>query len=295
MGKKTFKKITNYLGDVTFTFLLRNAHKMSYEKMMSRSEFLASIYYKFSKRRVKIAEDNIRQAFNGELSEEEVRNLAKKSMVNFLFEAFMFFSLPKKDPEKIRDMVEIHHIEYAEKVLAREKGCILLTAHYGNWEIMARKLCLEGLKVNVIARDSDNMGMTETTRDIREGGGYKVFSRNQPLTGVVRALRKNEFLGILPDQHDYTGIMATFFGRPARTSTGCASLSLRTGAAILPVYCRRVDFGKYVMEIYPEIEFEKSGDNEKDLENLTQKVNDAMESEIRKYPEHWLWVHNRWK
>ena len=293
--KKISKKIINYIGEKVFVFLFRNAYKMSYEKMVNKSAFLTSLYCKIDKKRVAIAENNIRLAFKDQMSEDEIKKLARESMKNFLFEAFMFFSLAKTDQEKIKNMVTFHNTELIKKALEREKGCIFLTAHYGNWEIMARRVCMEGFPVNVIARDSDNLGMTEITQDIRESGGYKVFSKNQPLTGIIRALRNNECLGILPDQHDYSGIRADFFGRPAKTSVGCANLSLKTGAAIIPMYCHRVDFGKYEIEVYPEIQFEQSGDKQKDIKDLTQLVNNATEVAIRKHPEHWLWIHNRWK
>ena len=160
---------------------------------------------------------------------------------------------------------------------------------------MSRRLCDFGLTISVIARDSDHTGMTEVTNNIRNKGGYSVYSKDRPLLGIVKALRRNELIGILPDQNNDEGIVVNFFGIPAKTAIGPAVLSLKTGAPIVPVFAVREELGKYRLEILPPVQYEPCGDKDKDIENLTQICNDVIEEEIRKYPSSWLWLHNRWR
>lgn len=298
MNKKTkerFKRIINNIGELAFLYFYKNVHKMSYEKIMKKARFFSSIYYIIDKKRVNIAKRNIKLAFGDKYSEKETNDLIRAVLDNFIFEGLMFFYLAEKDLDFIKDIVTVEGIEHIYTALEKGCGCILLTAHYGNWEILARCLCADGLKINVIARDSDNIDMTKITNNIRNNGGYSVYSRNKPLLGIIRALKRNECLGILPDQHDYEGIVSNFFGHEARTSVGCATFSLRTGAPIVPLFCYREDLGHYKLIVYPPIEFETTDDLQTDKERLTQIVNDKIEDQIRLEPRNWLWIHNRWK
>ena len=191
--------------------------------------------------------------------------------------------------------METEGFDNLDKALAEGKGCIIITAHYGNWDLVARKLVICGYKVNVIARDSDDPGITGITTRIRESGGYRVFDRDQPIIGAFRCLKNNECLGILPDQNDADGIVVSFFGKPAATATGPAVLGLKSGAALVPVFCRSMGGGRYRAIAKPRIEFLPSGNHDADVRRLTELVNLAIEEEVRSNPTQWLWLHDRWK
>ena len=137
------------------------------------------------------------------MTDAKIREIAKDVFRHFTRGAVEFFYLLSLSREKIDGMIDFEGKEHIDEALSLGKGCIIVTAHYGNWELLARKLVILGYKVNVIARDSDDAGITGVTQRIRESGGYKVFDRDQPIIGAFRALKKNEILGILPDQNDY--------------------------------------------------------------------------------------------
>lgn len=221
--------------------------------------------------------------------------MAKAVFKHFCREAFQFFrllSLKREQIDALMDLEDTHNIDNA---LAEGKGCILLTAHYGNWELMARKLVIHGYKVNVIARDSDDPGMTGITTRIRERGGYQVFDRDQPIIGAFRALKNNECLGILPDQNDCDGIMVTFFSMPATTAEGPAGLSLKSGARIVPIFSERLPGHHYRAVAHPALEYQPIGKQDDDIHRLTQLINDTIEAQIRRNPTQWLWLHDRWR
>jgi KDO2-lipid IV(A) lauroyltransferase len=113
---------------------------------------------------------------------------------------------------------------------------------------------------------------------------------------MLRALRSGRILGILPDQHAAGGsIIVDFMGRPAATAVGPATLAARTGAPIIPAFCRRRPDGDFEAVIYPPLPLVNTGDREADVRANTILVNQALEREILAHPEQWLWLHRRWK
>jgi len=270
---------------------------------------LGDAFYAVSARYRRIATANLTDVYGSEKTPREIRAIAREVFRHFSREAFQFFYVLALSRERIDAVVETDGFENLYNALAGGKGCIIVTAHYGNWEMLARKLVICGYKVSVIARDSDDPGITGITTRIRENGGYRVFDRDQPIIGAFRCLKNNEILGILPDQNDVDGIVVSFFGMPAATATGPATLALRSGAALVPVFCRAVGGGRYRATAKPKIELgeaEPQGrpgrrplrdalDEQEDIRRLTELVNLAIEDEVRSNPSQWLWLHDRWK
>jgi len=257
---------------------------------------LGSLFYRISRRYRTVALNNLRAAFGDEKSEREIEIIAKSVFRHFARGAVEFFYLLSLKPEQIDKMIDVEGMERIDDALKEGKGCIVITAHYGNWELLARKLVIRGHKVSVIARDSDDPGMTGIATKIRESGGYAVYDKDQPLIGAFRPLRRNELLGILPDQNEsHGGVFADFFGRPASTATGPAMFALRSGAPVVPVFAPRMPDGRYKAIAYPRIEFTPSGNEEQDIFGLTTLINQAIEDEVRRHPDQWLWLHDRWK
>jgi KDO2-lipid IV(A) lauroyltransferase len=256
---------------------------------------LGSLFYVLSSRYRKVALKNLRAAYGHEKSETEIRKMAKQVFRHFTRGAVEFFYFLSLSREQIDAMIDCEGREHIDRALEEGNGCIVITAHYGNWELLARKLAMYGYKANVIARDSDDPGMTGIATRIRESGGYRVFDKDQPLIGAMRVLKHNEVLGILPDQNDPQGIFVDFFSRPVATATGPAVFSLRTGAPLVPAFAPRMSNGRYKATVYPRIEFTPSGDDDKDIRDLTTLMNQAIEREVRSNPSQWLWLHDRWK
>ena len=113
---------------------------------------------------------------------------------------------------------------------------------------------------------------------------------------MLRTLRDNQCLAILPDQHVAEGgIVVDFLGRPAATAVGLATLAARTACAVVPVFgWRRADntIDGYIL---PAIDLVSTGDREHDIIENTKLFNQIIGEQIQKHPEQWLWLHNRWK
>ena len=292
MGKLG-KNIITKTGDCLFLGLYRRITRSGPEGMMKRARALARLYSLLDRRRIKIARRNLLLAFGDSLDEKERSRIIGESITNFIYEAQMFFWMGEHGDGALK--LETDGDEYLQEAASRGKGVIILTAHFGNWELLARSLTNRGFRLTVIARNSDGAELNAVTARIRREGGYTVLDRNASLTETVRVLRRGELLGILPDQHYYGGIESAFFGAPALTSVGTSAFSLKTGAAIVPGFCVRTAPDSYRVEFYPPLEYSPTGDEALDRKNLTRLVNDAIEAEIRRYPSSWLWIHDRWK
>ena len=289
------KRLIKLIGRITFSCMFRLSGLLRPWSVRALGNSLGTAFYVASRRYRKIALKNLRAVYGREMTDAKIRRIARDVFRNFTRGTVEFFYLLSLSREKIDRLIDFEGKEHIDNALALGNGCIAVTAHYGNWELLARKLVILGYKVNVIARDSDDDRITGITGRIRESGGYKVFDRGQPIIGAFRALRNNEVLGILPDQNDIDGIFVEFFGRQAKTAKGPAVLSLKSGAPIVPVFAPRIENGRYRATAYPPITLEPSGDNHRDVHDLMMLVNKAIEDEIRRNPSQWLWLHDRWK
>jgi len=257
---------------------------------------LGTMGYYLSRRYRRAALENLRAAFPGK-TEAEVRSLARQTFCNFCRAFVEFFIVGRLSPSNIERIVELRGTEHTDEAMRRGKGGIILTAHLGNWEALARRLVVQGYSLNVIARDSDDPTMTGIVNSMREGGGYNVFSRDEAVRQGLRCLRANKFLGILPDQNTYgNAVFVDFFGRPAATATGAAMFALKTGGPILPTFAAwDRESKRYVGVIHPPLDVPLTGDSKRDVEAITAAYTAVIESEIRKDPSQWLWLHSRWK
>jgi KDO2-lipid IV(A) lauroyltransferase len=242
-----------------------------------------------------IAVDNLRQVFGDRYTEREYRALAAqvtrsicRTMVELLKSRYL-------SAEQIHALVRTEGLEHVRAALDQGHGVIMLSGHYGNWELMGEMLAESGFPVTVIARDSQERFTASLINRARESHGMEVLER-EDARAMLRALRSGRILGILPDQHAAGGsIVVDFLGRPAATAVGPATLAARTGALMVPSFCRRQPDGTFQAVFYPPLPLVASGDREADVHANTILVNQALEKEILAHPEQWLWLHRRWK
>lgn len=295
MKRRTFRKKMELLGGrIALSIVLRLSKHLNPKRIESWGNRLGNFAYAASRRYRTVTLKNLSMAFP-DWSEDEVCRIARNTFKNFARSGLEFFYLLSLPSDELDRWIAVDGKEHLDGALESGRGAVVITAHLGNWEFFARKLVLLGYSVNVIARDSDDPTMTGVVNSAREGAGYRVLSRDNSALPALRALRKNQLVGILPDQNTFTGVFVEFFGRLAATATGPAVLSLKTGAPVVCGFCRRDEKGSFVATIYPPIEVSSTGDEDADVRNLTAEITKAIENEIRKDPAQWLWLHDRWK
>ncbi len=255
---------------------------------------LGQVGYRCVRRYHRVAEKNLRIAYGDSLSAAERETLIQGVYRHFSRALVDFLKAPRLTPEQTKHLVQVDSFAPAHQILARGKGMILVTAHLGNWELLARRAALEGFDITVVARQSHDSGFNVITDQLRESGGYHVHPRGDSPRVLLRQLRHNKIVAILPDQKS-EDVFVPFFGQVTGTVAGPAVLALKTGAPILPMFCPRRPDGTYQAIFLPEIDITATDDHNADISRIMYDINLAIESVIRQYPEQWLWLHDRWK
>lgn len=246
------------------------------------------------KPRKRIAMKNIDIAFP-ELSHEEKKKILVESYDNMVWTGVETFAM-QRNPN-IRDgwIQEVDGKEHFIAAMAAGKGIIGLAGHIGNWELAASILAAN-VPITAIVRNPDNKFYSELIQATRERSGIKTLDKREPMLRGISVLRGNEVFGIMPDQHGgREGIMAPFFGVETSTLPGPAVFAYLTGAPIIPIQIIRLEPFKFKMIIDPPLEWEKLGDRDSTILDITIKANRCIEKMIRRAPGQWLWQHRRFK
>jgi len=257
---------------------------------------LALLVYYLLPRRRRVAVDNLRRAFP-EKSVAEIFRIVKGVYRNFGILAAEFVDIPRLNVNRVNSLMEIKGMENYEKARAKNRGVILMTAHFGNWELLATAFAIISEPITVLYRTLDNPLLDNLVYWVRASTGNTLMHANHAMRSILRSLRDKRNVGLLIDQNwsRQEGCFVEFFNRPACTSSGLAFLALHKDVPILPAYLIRKDDGKYIMQIGAEFETVKSGDDEHDIVTNTQRYTKDTEEIVRRYPEQWFWVHKRWK
>jgi KDO2-lipid IV(A) lauroyltransferase len=233
---------------------------------------------------------NLTAAFGWEAPRVEA--VARQIFRNIGKTLIEFLRLPVLSPAEMRRLCRLEGIEHLRAALAGGQGAMIITAHYGSWELLAARLVVEGIPLNVVARDADDSATNAFINRIREGCGYRVIPRQSAPRGVLEALRRNEVVAILIDQNTIQGeLFVPFFGRTAATVTGPAVFALRTGAALVPGFAVRQPDDSHVGRLHPAI----TEDREVDVRELTARLTALIETQVRADPTQWFWIHDRWR
>ena len=253
-------------------------------------------YYAIPKAR-RIAIENLSLSFP-EKSDDEIRTIARESFINQGKNLFEVFSFPALSESDFRGIVEIENKDVLKRALARGKGVILAGAHCGNWEILGVGLVQCGFPLSVMARRIYIEKLNQMLLGFRTSKGIKIILRSgkESARQILRCIRGNEIMGLLIDQDTAVpGGFVDFFGRPAWTPSGLVTLALKTEATVVLALDRRVRGDKHKGSVIGPLVMVRTGDEKKDVLVNTQFVTRLIEAHIRKYPEQWVWMHQRWK
>jgi Kdo2-lipid IVA lauroyltransferase/acyltransferase len=210
-----------------------------------------------------------------------------------------FTFIPRFNKKNLERYVSIEGIENFNQARQKGKGVLFLTAHFGNWEWMAASFPLlpTSSSCHVVVRPLDNAFFDGLVERLRTWTGNKTVPKQKSMGRLLRLLKRGESLGILLDQNVawQEGIFVNYFGELACTNIGLALLALKTGAPVLPAFNIRQPDGRYRIVIEPELALIQTGDKDLDVEKNTEQYTAVIERYVRNYPDHWFWVHQRWK
>lgn len=258
--------------------------------------FLGRIWFVADKRHRNVALENLTHAFGAEKTRPEIRCLARQvfcHLVLMLFEIGWSLRLRQKDFFRFFRITGLQHLIQAHQ---RGKGVLILTGHVGNWELLTMAAAMLGYSMSAIYRPLDFKPLDRFFNSLRTRHGAVLYPKKNAMRPVLRALKKGELIGILLDQNARRrdGVFVDFFDRKAWTNKGLALIAQATEAPVVPLFLLRENHG-FLVEFGPEIPTVRTGDKNKDVESNTRQYNRAIEDVIRRYPDQWFWVHERWK
>ena len=199
--------------------------------------------------------------------------------------------------EELRRRVRFENLERLQQALARGRGALMLTLHFGSIELAMLTLPLAGIPLTVVGRPLPNPWIRRHMAQQRTRTGAQLLEHHDVAPRILDALRQGRAVAFLNDQYARRtgGILSPLFGARCFTAPGVALLALRSGAPVLPFYIMREGTDRHRAVVLPELELHRTGDVRRDVATATARTNQVLEEIIRLHPEQWLWAHRRFR
>ncbi len=256
----------------------------------------ARLYRRFDSRHRDVAMQNLQLVCGPRLDPRRARQIVRGCWCHFGRVTLDTLAFYRMSPERMRRLVSYEGLEHIRAAYAKGKGVLLFSGHFGHWELTALMQGYLDLPLALVARPLDNPQLERMLAGLRQCSGNRVVHKRNAVREMLRALREGAGVAIVIDQDaGAEGVFVPFFGRPASTTPTLALLALRTGAPIVPSFSVPLPDGTYRIVYEPEVEFDPSGDRDRDVLELTARCTAMIERWVRQFPELWLWMHRRWK
>ncbi len=209
-----------------------------------------------------------------------------------------FCRFPSYTRENVHKIAVYDGFENFEAARRRKRGVLLLTGHFGGWEVGSFAHSVYGNPIKIVVRDLDNPYLNDLVKQYRTLYGNRTLDKQEFARGLLAAMRAAETVGILMDTNmtPPQGVFVDYFGKPACTASGVARVALKTGAAVVPAFTFwDSDTRRYRIRFDPEITLSRTGNDEADAVSNTAAFTKVFEYYARHYPDQWLWMHRRWK
>lgn len=280
-----------------FRLINRIARFLSFRSAGAVGAFLGNAVFSLTSFRKSITLDNLQNAFP-EKNEIEIAAIARGAFKNYGIALVESLWARHQSAETLISKVRIVNAEVLAQARSLQKGVLLLSAHFGSWELLASSVRLNaGTPFGMIVQRQRNQRIDAALDAMRSRFGNFTIPMGPSSRKVLNALAENCVVLILGDQSGpKEAVFVDFFGRAAATHRGVAAFSLKTGAPIVTGFLVRQADGTYTMTLE---EVDRTGldspNNEENIIELTKRHTAILERWIRKHPDHWLWMHKRWK
>lgn len=256
---------------------------------------LGSLMRRVLRGRDRLAMRNLRYVYP-DRDRDELRSILDECWRHFGREALVSIRMQNLERAALEGRVDIVNAHLVDEALERGHGVILLSAHWGSWEVAALAAMTVVPRMRAVARALDNELLERDLQRLREKMGAEIIDRRRAARALLRGIADNGVVAMIPDQavQAREGILVPFLGHPAWTTPAPAKLALRAGAAIVFAFCIP-DGLRYRLEFQETIRTDLLTDKERDPVALTRRINEVFAQRIDARPELWLWMHDRWK
>ena len=255
------------------------------------------LFYLVSPRHRRIALSNVKQAFGDSMTPRGRARLARSSFAHagmIMADAAYFRRTAGRPLESVAVYEGTEHLLAAASA---GRGVLVFSAHFGHWELVALLQARIGVPFTMVVRPLENARLNDFLTRLRGITGNEVIAKYDAARVVLRALRAGRAVALLIDQNvrGEGGLFVDFFGMPASTTPALATFALKCGAPMVPVFSYPRPDGRLLIRYGPPLWAERRGAIADDILATTRRCTAVLEEEIRRHPEYWLWMHNRWR
>jgi KDO2-lipid IV(A) lauroyltransferase len=238
---------------------------------------------------------NFRHVLGPDASEEEVQTVVRGACVNYIKAHYDLFRLSRLSTDEILSMTHVEGQELMHEALARGKGVIMFSAHFGNVDILIQVPKALGVPISTPVEHIQPERIFQYTLRLRTSHGLEMYPTGGSMIGLYRALKRGEVIGLAADRGiGVSTRKVEFFGSPASLPEGPVRLALRTGAALVPGFGLRLPDNSFHAHIEPALELPSTGDREADVAAGMKMVVKVLERIISQEPEQWLLAKPVW-
>jgi KDO2-lipid IV(A) lauroyltransferase len=259
------------------------------------------MFYHLIPFRRRIVLDNLRRVFGATLSEQEIRTMAESYWAHCARFLAEWGLSPFRSKARKKSMVRVENIESPIRAHEQGKGILLLTAHFGNWEVatvsgIGQYPQFKGL-LHFVRRPLKPRWVNDFITKRFRRAGFGTVGHSGSLDQILSLLESGNLVVFVFDQHagGRDGVVVDFCGHPAATFKSLAILALNTGAPVVPTSTWREPDGSHVLRFedpLPLLQHEKVSE---EIRLNTRSYNEAIEKMLMRHPEQWIWMHRRWK
>ena len=257
-------------------------------KAASRLTFV--VLWRYRKRMA----ENVAAGFAAELPTlQEQKRLVRAAWDNFARAVYETIAAVHSSKEVIRSTVAVEGEEFLQQALAKGRGVIALSAHLGNFTLMGACLWAAGYPFSVVVKHPRDEGFARLLDYYRAVVGVKTIAakpRREAARRILKALRNNEVVLMIADEFKSGGVEVEFLGRMVPAPRGPATLALRSGAAVVPMFAVRDGQDLLTLRIWPEIDLIKSGEIQGDVVSNVALFARQLEAMVRRHPDQWNWL-----
>jgi len=294
------ERTVHFLVYIVVRFFICVVQSMPWDLAFATGRFMAWVAYHVNVRHRRVATDNLRSAFP-ELSEKQIDKLVRRTYRHFGMMIVEIITLQRKmnlaNHEKFVKYARPEDYYAGDRLFKSGRPIIVVTGHFGNWEVFNYVCGLVRYNCDVVARRLDNPWLDDLVNKFRAKTGQRVLDKSIDYEAITAAMTNGKALGTLGDQDAGSrGVFADFFDRPASTHKAIALLSLQYRAPIMVITCARAAEPMFYHMYLDDTIMPEDYDNDPDaLHNITQRYTTALENRVRQYPEQYFWLHRRWK
>lgn len=269
---------------------------LSFEQACAFAKGLAWLAYHVDKRHRLVALDNLRIAFPGRYSEAELDRMVRAVYRHFCTLLVELVHAPRRlHATNWRRYLDLDSALPIIDRLLSDRPIMIVTGHFGNWEMAGYALGLFGFRTHAIARELDNPYLDRYLKRFRESTGQTILDKNKDYARMREVLDQAGVLATLADQDaGQRGLFVDFFGRPASTHKAVALFSLEHRVPLVVTGTPRIG-GRYRVAVGDIIDPADYDDQPDAVRAITQRFTTALEGLIRTAPEQYFWLHRRWK